>query len=398
VTAALYPLTFQTLIRGYDYGDRRIAEHFQRDLPPGIVAETWELSDHPSNPGVVSNGPLAGRMLHSLIEELGPALMGTAIARTADRPFPLLLKFLDVARYLGVQIHPDDAFCAEAGFSDSGKSEAWHIVWAEPGATAYWGLKPGVTKADVAAAIDRLPPPQARPPRAQMTRSAVNATLASHPVLALMQPVPVQAGDTLYVPPGWIHACGPGVLMFEVQQNSDVTMAPQQLFAGGRTADAWTVSQAKELFLAQLVADDAPAGQEQIPPLSVEEGANERRYLLASRYFALEEWRVREPWSVLSHQEKFVALTTLEGQGTIEHSSGQEAYRPGSTIMIPAGMGPYRLVPHRPSRLLRSYVGDLQADIIAPLRSAGFPDTAIAALGGPRTANDLHALLGLGGR
>ena len=222
-----------------------------------------------------------------------------------------------------------------------------------------------------------------------MTRAEVDATLASHPVLALMRPVPVQAGDTLYVPPGWIHACGPGVLIFEVQQNSDVTMAPQRLFASGRTTGDRTLSQAKEMFLAQLVADDVPAGQGPIPPLSVGEGANERRYLLASRYFVLEEWRVREPWAVLPHPDKFVALTTLEGQGTIEHSSRHEVYRPGCTIMIPASMGPYRLVPRQPSRLLRSYVGDLQADIIAPLRSVGFPDAAIAALGGPAVANDL---------
>jgi len=102
---------------------------------------------------------------------------------------------------------------------------------------------------------------------------------------------------------------------------------------------------------------------------------------------------VREPWVVLPHPDKFVAFTAIEGHGIVEYGGGQEEYRAGGTIMIPAAMGQYRIIPHQPSRLLRSYVPDLRSDIIDPLRRAGLPGAAITALGGPSVANDLLPLL-----
>lgn len=394
----LYPLTFHTLLRAYDYGDRRIAEYFQRDLPPGIVAETWELSDHPGNRAVISNGALAGRTLHSLIAEMGADLLGERVVRSSGLRFPLLLKFLDVAHYLGVQIHPDDAAATRLRLAESGKSEAWSTVWAAPGATAYWGLKPGVSKEMMSAAIDRLLPFEEIARRPRMAQAELEAALARDPVMSLLRPVQLEAGDMLYVPPGWVHACGPGVLIFEVQQNADVTMVPQRTYTGGQGRDVTDVKQAREMFLRELAVADVAPGQEKIAPVIVREGAvreavNERRYLIASRYFALEEWRLHRPWTVASQRDRFSALTAIEGEGVIDYAGGQEEYRAGHTMMIPAAMGAYRLLPRQPSRLLCSYLPDLAADIVAPLRAADCPDAAIAALGGPPHANDLLPLL-----
>ena len=207
---------------------------------------------------------------------MGPDLLGTMVNRVCGQRFPLLLKFLDVAHYLGVQIHPDDAASVQRGLSDSGKSEAWYIVWAAPGAIAYWGPRPGVTKDDIGTAIDQLPPFEEVARRSRLTRAEMDAAIAGDPVVALLRPVHVKTGDTLYVPPGWIHACGPGVLIFEVQQNADVTLVPQRVFADRRRRDDLAGGPARELFLGLSVMADIPLGQEAIPPVIVAEGNNKQ--------------------------------------------------------------------------------------------------------------------------
>jgi len=178
------------------WGGRRLAERFglATDKP---IGEAWMVFDE----NRIASGPYAGRALAEVLPELGEAFLGRAVVERYGYRLPLLVKFLDTAQWLSVQVHPDDSYAraheAESGWL--GKAEAWVVLEAEPGARVIYGVKRAVTRAELrAAALDGS-------------------------ILELLNFVPVQKGDVIYVPPGTIHALGPGLLVYEVSQRSDLT-------------------------------------------------------------------------------------------------------------------------------------------------------------------------------
>ncbi|MFA5786554.1 MAG: type I phosphomannose isomerase catalytic subunit [Actinomycetota bacterium] len=355
---SLYPLKFQPLIRDYYFGGRRLAEMFARPLPDGVVAETWELSDHPSNPAVVDNGALAGRTLSDLIGEWGEDLVGSRILAAFGNRLPLLLKFLDVHQLVAAQVHPDDAYAQARGLDEMGKTEAWHVVYAEPGASVFRGMRSRATRSDLEAAAD------------------------AGDLTGVLQPVVVEAGDTVFVPAGCVHAIGAGMVLFEIQQNSDVTLTPWCLFQNGQVIESTLAGAGREMFMEQVTFESSPAEEAKVSPVVLAEDGGERRFLVACRQFELESWSVRDVWEEPAHPDMFVALTPLNGEGVIEYGAGgEETYEAGRTLMIPAGIGDYRLRPRTESVVLRSCVADLDRDVVRPLREAGIVSAAIAQLG-----------------
>jgi mannose-6-phosphate isomerase len=193
----LPPLVFQPLYRRYLWGGRRFATALGRTLPDGNdYAESWELVDHGSDQSVVARGPFAGATLGDLVRRHGADLLG----RHAPLPaFPLLFKFLDACHDLSVQLHPDDERAARLPVPDRGKTEAWYVVAAAPGARIYAGLVDGVDRAGLADALE---------------------TGRCADVLHAFSPQP---GDCVFIPAGTVHAIGAGLLVAEIQQSSDVT-------------------------------------------------------------------------------------------------------------------------------------------------------------------------------
>jgi mannose-6-phosphate isomerase len=193
----LPPLLLRPIYRRYLWGGRRFASVFGRDLPVGEdFAESWQLVDRGDEQSVVAAGPLAGQTLGRLVREQGHDLLGRHAGLAA---FPLLFKFLDAARDLSVQVHPDDAVAARLDPPDLGKTEAWVVVDAAAGARIYAGLREGVDAAALAAAL--------RGGRCDE-------------VLHAFEP---RAGDCVFIPAGTVHAIGAGLLVAEIQQSSDVT-------------------------------------------------------------------------------------------------------------------------------------------------------------------------------
>ena len=193
----LPPLVLTPVYRRYLWGGRRFATALGRDLPPGDdYAESWELVDRGADQSVVAAGPLAGASLGELVRNRGRELLGRAAPLPA---FPLLFKFLDACRDLSVQVHPDDARAARLVPPDRGKTEAWYVIDAAPGARIWAGTRPGTDPAAFAAAL-----------RAGRVGD----------VLHVFEP---RAGDCVFVPAGTVHAIGGGLLVAEIQQSSDVT-------------------------------------------------------------------------------------------------------------------------------------------------------------------------------
>lgn len=178
------------------WGGRMMETLFGRQLPPGMpVGESWEVVDRPDDVSVVESGPLAGRSLHDLWTDYRGEVFGER-APDAER-FPLLVKILDAREKLSIQVHPPAAVAEELGGEP--KTEMWYIVDAEPGAVLYAGLRRGVTREEFEKAL-----------REGTAESAVHG-------------IPVAAGDFLFLPSGRLHAIGAGLVIFEIQQNSDTT-------------------------------------------------------------------------------------------------------------------------------------------------------------------------------
>lgn len=195
----LYPLTFTPVFKDYVWGGRNLQTKLGRDIPDGTVAESWEIAGHIKGSSTVRAGTLVGKTLPEVQEQLGESLVGTRNRYAlAQKRFPLLIKLLDANRWLSVQVHPDDEY-GLAHDDDFGKTEMWVIVEAEPGAEIIYGFKSGVTRESFAAALEQ---------------QQVEETLHR---------LPVQTGDVVFVPAGSIHALGPGIVVAEIQQNSDTT-------------------------------------------------------------------------------------------------------------------------------------------------------------------------------
>lgn len=193
-----YPMRLHPTFRDYPWGGRKLATHLGKSLPnEKNWAESWEVVDHPEHESVVASGSLAGKTLGWLMREHTQWLVGDCPA-VAGR-FPLLLKYLDCHRVLSVQVHPDDDYGLKMNPPDLGKTEAWYIIKAEPGAVLYAGLKPGVDEKALLEAIK-------------------NGKTAE--CLHVIEP---QAGDCVFIPAGTVHALGAGLLVAEIQQASNTT-------------------------------------------------------------------------------------------------------------------------------------------------------------------------------
>ncbi len=197
---ALYPLLFEPVLKDYIWGGRNL-EKLGRTLPAeGVIAESWEIAGHKDGTTRVINGRFAGMLLTDLQAELGLALIGSRSAWAHERgKFPLLIKLLDANRPLSVQVHPRDAYALAHEGNELGKTEMWVVLHAEPGAELILGLAGQVTANEFRVAID-------------------NNQLEPY-----LHRMPAKTGDHICVPAGSLHAIMGGLLIAEIQQNSNTT-------------------------------------------------------------------------------------------------------------------------------------------------------------------------------
>ena len=155
--ATLYPLRFREILRDYHFGGRWIAEAFDKDGLPADhrLSETWEVCDRPGESSIATNGPLAGRSLHDLIEIYGVELLGRDVVAKHGSRFPLLVKILDATNPLAEQVHQDDALAKEQGKKDPGKTEAWYFLKTRPGAKIYCGTREGIGLSGIVDALQK---------------------------------------------------------------------------------------------------------------------------------------------------------------------------------------------------------------------------------------------------
>lgn len=192
----LYPLTFRPIFKERVWGGRSLDRLYRKPLPAGQrIGESWEISDRPGDVSVIDNGPLAGKDLHWLVMHHRSELLGAV--RLQRGRFPLLLKLLDARRKLSLQVHPPAAKARRLGGEP--KTEMWYVADAAPGARLYVGLRRGVTRAEF------------------------ERKISIGEVAGCFHQLPVRSGDAMFLPSGRVHAIGAGLVLFEIQQNSDTT-------------------------------------------------------------------------------------------------------------------------------------------------------------------------------
>lgn len=314
MSSPLYPLRLQPVYKDYLWGGDRIAREYGRQAPPGLVAESWEVADRPEGMSVVTNGALKGSTLQTLMRGLDLDLVGRR--GRGLKVLPLLIKLIDARQTLSVQVHPDNAGAEQHGGEP--KTEMWYILAAEPGAFVYSGLRPGVTP------------------------DAFRRAVADQTVEALLNKIPVQAGDAVYIPGGRVHAIGAGCLLLECQQNSNTTY---RIYDYGRVgADGQTRALHVEQAIQVIRWDDAS------PPLAVprlleKNDGGERWEILTSPYFRMEQLRLTAPWAWPMDLQTFRVLFVERGSVDVLGPYGTERIQRGTTLLIPAACPELTLTP-----------------------------------------------------
>jgi mannose-6-phosphate isomerase len=275
----------------------------------GPIGEAWVLSDREDHPSQVADGPLKGRTIRQLLEQSSEQLLGNLTGRF--RRFPLLLKFLDAREMLSVQVHPSDAHPELLPAGETGKTEAWVVLEAGPESRIYAGLRLGTTAED-------------------LRRALTDGTVAEH--IACFTP---KAGDSVFIPAGTVHTLGGGVVVFEVQQNSDVTF---RLYDWGHTDAKTHKPRALQVDQALACVDFGKSAGGLVTPVVESTARVERETLFHCEQFRLSRVRGRSPFTVGATGVPRV-LVCIDGSGEVEHAGATYEAGKGDVFLLPAVLG-----------------------------------------------------------
>lgn len=298
-----YPIRLEPIYRDYIWGGGRISKKFGRKHQLERVAESWEVSDRKEAMGVVVNGPLKGKTLHELVEKMGEDLLGKG--RQFDS-FPLLVKIIDAREDLSVQVHPDNetAILMKA----EPKSEMWYVLEAEPNASVYAGLKPGVYQEKFTEAVGTPDIPE------------------------MLEKIEVHPYDAIYIPGGRVHAIGAGCMVLEVQQNSDTTY---RIYDWDRKG---TDGKPRPLHHEQaLSVIDWKSAEAKVPPKKLYSDLHHTLWMaVSSPYFIVQRVEVYDAWHIPHHPDTFQIFFCMEGDAAIFAGGVEEELKMGTTYLIPA--------------------------------------------------------------
>jgi mannose-6-phosphate isomerase len=313
---------------------------------PEPIGEAWLTGPECK----IETGPFASA-LNQAWKRMPPEWRGTDFAtRSAPREFPLLVKFLFPTDQLSIQVHPDDAYAMQnEGPGAVGKTEMWHVVSAEPGATLLLGL---VSEVD---------------------REKFQSAIKQGGLETFFERLPVSPGDTFYVPSGTPHTIGAGMILCEVQQNSDLTYRLydfHRVDAHGNPRDLHI-----EKGLAVIDFHHRKGGK--VAPVALPSANGAKKYLLlACPYFASERWDFSSQHHANSDPAHFELLVVLSGRGSIQWTGGSCSYQQGECWFIPANLGEFSVVPESPTSILCAYVPVISA-LRNELSRDGVPESAI---------------------
>lgn len=322
----LYPLLFKPIYKTVMWGGRAIADHFNRDIPESAfpVGEAAEIVDRPDAASVVSNGSLAGVNLTELVNHYRRDLIGNS---DEGGPFPLLIKIIDAAERLSLQVHPDTVACERIGNGAEPKTEMWVVLDARPGAEILAGI--------------------ARNSAQHIFMEAVEKGNLEN----CIQSYPSVSGDAYFIRAGRVHAIGGGNLIYEVQQNSDTTY---------RVSDWGRVDRngkPRELHIDQSLKciDFTDRNTPRIPGVSNITAHNRKVQLVGNcPFFTVDSLKLVDHWNDNTHNISFHILMPVDGEIKVGNERFTTIVPRGASCLIPACFGPYEITVTAPTSVIRT--------------------------------------------
>lgn len=292
--------------KDYLWGGTRLRDIYHKPCTLPKVAESWELSTHPAGESTLSGGRWDGQPLSAYFAQ-NPQAMGE---HCRDFPnFPVLIKFIDARQPLSIQVHPSDGYALrEEG--EYGKTEMWYVMDCDPGSTLYFGVNRALAQEEFRRRIE------------------------DNTVEEVLNRVPVHPGDVFFIEAGTLHAIGAGILICEIQQNSNCTYRVYDYARLGPDGQPRALHIDKALAVSRLTPSPAPV---QPTPTAVPGGT---QTLLAScPYFTTHRYRVDTTVTLTAGPESFLSLMVMEGSGTAAGPENTVAFAPGDSLLVPAGSG-----------------------------------------------------------
>ncbi|MBZ4669891.1 MAG: manA [Oscillospiraceae bacterium] len=308
----MYPLKLLPAFKDYIWGGTKLKTDFNKFSNLDKVAESWELSCHKDGESIISNGDFKGMSLSKYIEQNGREILGENCKKFDD--FPILIKLIDAKDNLSVQVHPDNEYALKVE-GEYGKTEMWYIVDCEEDASLIYGFKEKISKEEF---LERIK----------------NNTL-----LDVVNSVPVKKGDVFFIEAGTLHAIGKGILIAEIQQNSNTTYRVYDYGRLGNDGKPRALHVEKAAEVTNLFpANPHPAGEK------IDCGGHEESLLASCDYFTVKSIEVKTIAKFDADKKSFHSILVLDGYVKLNYDGKEMKISKGDSIFIPAGMGEYSIV------------------------------------------------------
>ncbi|HIS68704.1 MAG TPA: class I mannose-6-phosphate isomerase [Candidatus Gallacutalibacter stercoravium] len=309
----MYPMKLTPACKDYLWGGTRLKTEFGKVTDLSKVAESWELSCHKDGPSTIANGPEAGKLLTDYIEEKGKAVLGTHCEKFEY--FPILIKLIDAKDNLSVQVHPDNDYALRVE-GEYGKTEMWYIVDCEPGAQLLYGFKN------------------------EISTEEFRRRIADNTLLEVTNSVPVHKGDVFFIDAGTLHAIGKGILIAEIQQNSNTTYRIYDYGRVGADGKPRQLHVDKAVEVTRL----QPPTRSTRPQGETQHSQGGDQTLLAScDYFTVNHVELKDALTFTADETSFHSLLCLEGSATLQYEGGELSLGKGESVFVPANTGSYTL-------------------------------------------------------
>lgn len=305
----LEPMLLKAPLKDYLWGGNRLKHEYGKTSDLDIVAESWELSCHEAGLSLIDSGVHKGKTLAELLTGAGRAMLGSK-AKVMDY-FPLLIKFIDAKGDLSVQVHPDDEYALrEEG--EQGKTEMWYVVDAEPDASLIYGFQQ------------------------QISKEEFEQRIADNTLLEVCNKVPVHKGDVFFIKAGTLHAIGSGILIYEVQQSSNLTYRVYDYGRVGKDGKPRQLHIDKALAVTNLDVPQAVSGKmvdiDLFPDVEI-------KLLAECKYFKVYHGSLQGDSTMYAGEDSFHCLTVLDGALVLTAGDASLTVAKGRTVFVPAGLG-----------------------------------------------------------
>lgn len=306
----LYPMKLTAPCKDYIWGGNRLRKEYGKVSDSDKIAESWELSCHKDGESVIADGEFAGMTLTAFIEKSGREVLGNNCRKFEY--FPILIKLIDAKDNLSIQVHPNNEY-AQRVEGEYGKTEMWYIVDCDPGAELLYGFKSNITKEEF------------------------ERRIKDNTLLEVTNSVEVHKGDVFFIEAGTLHAIGKGILIAEIQQNSNTTYRIYDYGRVGADGKPRQLHIDKAVEVTELTPPKYPC-----KPMGNEEVKDSYTEQLLSKceYFRVKKLNVKEKCTLEAGTDSFNSILVLDGEGELDGVK----LKKGDSCFIPSGYGKYTFV------------------------------------------------------